>query len=112
MKKVQAIIRPQKMQDVKKALTDAGVSGMTVREVSGHGKQKGFVQQYRAAANLVTLLPKVEIEVVVNDDEVEHVIQAISDAARTGEPGDGKIFVVDVQTIVRIRTGERDGAAV
>ena len=111
MKKIQCVIRPQKLEDVKKALNDAGIAGMTVREVSGCGKQKGFVYHYRATEKLVNLLPKIEIDVVVIDSEVDKVIGIMVAAARTGEPGDGKVFVSDILEAVRIRTGEK-GAAI
>jgi nitrogen regulatory protein PII len=107
MKMIQCIIRPSKLEDVKKALGDAGIAGMTVREVRGCGRHRGFVQSYRAVETLVNLLPKTELEIVVNDEQVEQVIDIVCETARTGEIGDGKIFVFDVIEAVRIRTKER-----
>lgn len=111
MKRIQAIVRPQKLEDVKKALTDAGFFGLTVTEVRGFGRQKGFVQHYRASETLVNLLPKVEIEAVVKDSDVDKAIGAIVSSAKTGEVGDGKIFVSEVAQVVRIRTGEKGETA-
>ena len=107
MKMIQCIIRPSKLEEVKAALIEAGVSGMTVREVRGCGRQRGFIQHYRTTETLVNLLPKTEIEVVVDDANVEKVIDIVADAAVTGELGDGKMFVFDVIDAVRIRTKER-----
>jgi len=104
---IQSIIRPSKLEDVKKSLSDAGIIGMTVREVRGCGKQRGFVYHYRTADTLINLLPKTELEIIVNDEQVNQVIDIVCDAAQTGEPGDGKIFVFDVMEAVRIRTKER-----
>ncbi len=106
MKKIEAIIRPFKLDDVKNALNQAGVTGMTVSDVKGFGRQKGHAELYRGAEYVIDFLPKTKIEVVVGDDLAEKVISAIVDAARTGKLGDGKIFITDVTETVRIRTGE------
>ena len=111
MKKVECIIRPQRLEDVKNALDEVGVFGLTVTEVRGCGQQKGVTERYRVIEYTVTLLPKVKVEMVINDDQVESAIEAISRAARTGEIGDGKIFVMDVVEAVRIRTQERASEA-
>ena len=108
MKLLKAIIRPNKVDDVKDALAKLNISGMTVTEVRGHGKQKGHTAIYRGKEYNVSLLPKVEIEVVVSDDVVDEVIAAIVTAARTGEIGDGRVFVLPVDHGYNIRTGERD----
>ncbi len=112
MKKVEAIIKPFKLDDVREALSEIGVTGMTTTEVKGFGRQKGHTELYRGAEYVVDFLPKVKIELVVGDDQVERCIEAITEAARTGKIGDGKIFVTPVETIIRIRTGEQDEAAV
>src|SRR5689334_5272480 len=106
MIKVEALIRPQKLEDVKAALTDIGIKGMTVTEVRGSGKQKGFTQHYRGTEYTVNLLQKVKIEIVVLDAEAHTVANAIVAAAQTGEIGDGKIFLIPVTNVIRIRTGE------
>lgn len=111
MKKVECIIRPQRLEDVKNALDEVGVFGLTVTEVRGCGQQKGVTERYRGIEYTVTLLPKVKVEMVITDEQVEPAIEAISRAARTGEIGDGKIFVLDVVEAVRIRTQERSSAA-
>ncbi len=108
MKLIEAVVRPHKLQDVKSALTDIGVVGMTVTDVRGCGRQKGHVERYRGSEYTVDLLSKVKIEVVVADKQVDEVIDTIADAARTGEIGDGKIFVRPVEQVVRVRTGDRD----
>src|SRR3982074_911742 len=108
MKLIKAIVRPNKGDDVKEALTKLSISGMTVSEVRGHGKQKGHTAVYRGKEYNVSLLPKMEIEVVVQDGIVDEVIAAIIQAARTGEIGDGRVFVIPVDQTYRIRTGERD----
>lgn len=108
MKKVEVIIKPFKLDDVKEAVGAAGIQGMTVTEVKGFGRQKGHKEIYRGAEYLVDFLPKIKVEMVVNDDVVEQVIEKVITAARTGKIGDGKIFVYSVDTVVRIRTGERD----
>ncbi len=111
MKKVEAIIRPFKLEDVKIALVNLGIVGMTVSEVRGFGRQKGQVERYRGSEFTVEFLQKLKIEVVIADESVEGVINAIADAAKTGEIGDGKIFVSSIESVVRIRTGEFDDSA-
>lgn len=108
MKKIEAIIKPFKLDDVKEAITALGIQGMTVTEVKGFGRQKGHKEIYRGAEYLVDFLPKIKLELVVRSDMVEPVIEKIVSAARTGSIGDGKIFVTPVESVVRIRTGERD----
>ena len=112
MKKMDLIIRPHKLDEVRDALTAIGVQGMTVTEVKGFGRQKGHTELYRGAEYVVDFLPKVKIEVVVANDQVESAIDAIVKSARTGKIGDGKIFVTAVEHVVRIRTGETNEAAV
>ena len=112
MIKVEALIRPQKLEDVKAALSEAGISGMTVTEVRGSGKQKGYTQHYRGAEYAVNLLQKIKLEIVVDDEEAQNIANTIADAARTGEIGDGKIFLVPVADVIRIRTGEHGGVAI
>jgi len=107
MKKIEAIIQPFKMDEVKQALTGIGIDGITVSEVRGHGRQKGHKEVYRGQEYQVDLLPKVKLEMVVPADRFEEVVQALSGAARTGKIGDGKIFVFDVAEAVRIRNGDR-----
>lgn len=111
MKLVKAIIKPFKLDDVREALSDIGVMGITVSEVKGFGRQKGHTELYRGAEYVVDFLPKVKVETVVEDDAVEKVIEAISNAANTGKIGDGKIFVLNVEQAVRIRTGESGNEA-
>lgn len=111
MKKVEAIIRPFKLEDVKLALVNAGIIGMTVSEVRGFGRQKGQVERYRGSEFTVEFLQKLKLEVVVDDDRVDSVIIAIAEAAKTGEIGDGKIFISPVDSVVRIRTGDKDSSA-
>ena len=111
MKKIEAIIKPFKLDDVKDALGSVGVHGMTVTEVKGFGRQKGHKEIYRGAEYLVDFLHKIKIEMVVPSELVEQVIEKVIAAARTGSIGDGKIFILPVETVVRIRTGERDGDA-
>ena len=111
MKKIEAIIKPFKIEEVKDALSEIGIVGMTVTEVKGFGRQKGHTELYRGAEYVVDFLPKVKIEVVCDDALVERAVEAIVAAARTGRIGDGKIFVSDVQEVVRIRTGERGSQA-
>jgi nitrogen regulatory protein PII len=108
MKLVKAIVRPNKVDDIKDALAKLNISGMTVTEVRGHGRQKGHTAIYRGKEYVVNLLPKMEVEVVVPDDMVEPAIRAIMGAARTGEIGDGRVFVIPVEHGYNIRTGERD----
>ena len=112
MKKVEAVIKPHKLDDVKSALTQVGVQGLTVSEVRGFGRQKGHKEQYRGAEYTVDLVPKVKVEVVIGDASLAAVVEAITRAARTGEIGDGKIFVSALESVSRIRTGEKGEAAV
>jgi nitrogen regulatory protein P-II 1 len=112
VKKIEAIIKPFKLDEVKEALHEVGVSGITVIEAKGFGRQKGHTELYRGAEYVVDFLPKVKLEVVVPDALVEAVLEAIASAAQTGRIGDGKIFVTPVETALRIRTGERDDAAI
>ena len=112
MKKIEAIIKPFKLDDVKDALHDAGVSGLTVSEVKGFGRQKGHTELYRGAEYVIDFLPKVKIEVVVEETLADNVVEAIEKAARTGRIGDGKIFVIDVEQAIRIRTGDRGADAI
>ncbi|PKG40792.1 MULTISPECIES: nitrogen regulatory protein P-II [Psychromonas] len=112
MKKIEAIIKPFKMDDVREALADIDINGMTVSEVKGFGRQKGHTELYRGAEYMVDFLPKVKIELVVKDEDVERCIEAIMSTAQTGKIGDGKIFVMPVERVIRIRTGEEDDEAV
>ncbi len=112
MKKIEAIIKPFKLDDVREALSEIGITGMTVIEVKGFGRQKGHTELYRGAEYVVDFLPKVKIEVVCTQDQVERCIEAIATAARTGKIGDGKIFVTSVERVVRIRTGEENETAI
>ena len=112
MKKIEAVVRHFKLEDVKSAITEAGVQGMTVTEVRGFGRQKGHKETYRGAEYIVDFMPKVKIEVVVADDTVEKVVEAIVNAARMGQVGDGKIFISSIEQVTRIRTGELDESAI
>ncbi|WP_395088742.1 P-II family nitrogen regulator [Armatimonas sp.] len=112
MVKIEAVIRPQRLDEVKASLDDFGVTGMTVTEVRGAGKQKGYTQHYRGAEYTVNLIQKLKLEIVVNEADVDRIVEAIASAARTGEIGDGKIFLSPVLDAIRIRTGERGGEAV
>ncbi|MDN5848127.1 MAG: P-II family nitrogen regulator [Nitrococcus sp.] len=112
MKKIEAIIKPFKLDDVREALSEIDITGMTVTEVKGFGRQKGHTELYRGAEYVVDFLPKMRIEVVVTDEQAERCVEAISGAARTGRIGDGKIFVTGVDRVIRIRTGEEDDRAV
>ncbi len=112
MKKIEAIIKPFKLDEVREALSEVGVTGLTVTEVKGFGRQKGHTELYRGAEYVVDFLPKIKIEVVVADGTVEQALEAIVKAARTGKIGDGKIFVTPVEQIVRIRTGETNESAI
>ena len=112
MKKIEAIIKPFKLDDVKEALNRIGVQGMTVAEVKGYGRQKGHKEIYRAAEYVVDFIPKVKIEIISDDDQAEKIADAIIDAARTGQIGDGKIFILPVEEAIRIRTGEKGSNAV
>lgn len=112
MKKIEAIIKPFKLDDVREALTELGVTGMTVSEVKGFGRQRGHTEVYRGAEYAVDFLPKVKIEVVLPDDQIERTVEAIIEAARSGKIGDGKIFILPVEEIIRIRTGETGETAI
>ena len=112
MKKIEAIIKPHRLEDVKSALTQVGVQGLTVSEIRGFGRQKGHKEQYRGAEYTVDLVPKVKVEVVLADGAVQAAVEAILRAARTGEIGDGKIFVYPLESVTRIRTGEKGDAAI
>ena len=112
MKQITAVIKPFKLDEVREALADVGVNGLTVTEVKGFGRQKGHTELYRGAEYVVDFLPKVKVEAVVPDGLVERAIEAIMRAARTGKIGDGKIFVLPVEQVIRIRTGETDGNAI
>ena len=112
MKRIEAVIKPFKLEDVKDALAEIGITGMTVSEVKGYGRQKGHSELYRGAEYVVDFLPKIKIEMVVNAKDVEQVTNTIVEAARTGKIGDGKIFVSDIEQIIRIRTGETGEEAI
>ncbi len=112
MKKIEAIIKPFKLDDVREALADINITGMTVTEVKGFGRQKGHTELYRGAEYMVDFLPKVKLEIVVGDDLVERCVEAIMKTAQTGRIGDGKIFVFEVERVIRIRTGEEDEDAI
>ena len=112
MKKIEAIIKPFKMDDVREALGEIGVTGMTVSEVKGFGRQKGHTELYRGAEYIVDFLPKVKLEIVVTKDNVERCVNTILETAQTGKIGDGKIFITDVERVIRIRTGEEDEEAI
>ena len=112
MKKVEAIIKPFKLDDVREALADINITGMTVSEVKGFGRQKGHTELYRGAEYMVDFLPKVKLEIVIDDDGLDHCIEVILTAAHTGKIGDGKIFVTDIERIIRIRTGEENEEAI
>jgi len=112
MKLVTAVVKPHKWEDVRVALEAVGVTGMTVSEVSGYGRQKGHTEVYRGAEYDITLVPKIRIEIVVDDRDAEEIVRVITTTAQTGKIGDGKVWVVPVETVVRVRTGERDGSAV
>lgn len=112
MKKIEAVIKPFKLDDVREALSEIGITGMTAIEVKGFGRQKGHTELYRGAEYIVDFLPKVKLEVVVKEEDQERCVEAITNAARTGKIGDGKIFVTLVERVVRIRTGETDKDAI
>ena len=107
MKKIEAIIKPFKLDDVKESLKEVGVQGLTVTEIKGFGRQKGHTELYRGAEYVVDFLPKIKLEIIVSDDMVTRVVDAIMDSARTGKIGDGKIFILPMEEVIRIRTGER-----
>jgi len=108
MKKIEAVIKPFKLDDVKEALSEIGIYGMTVTEVNGYGRQKGHKEIYRGAEYVVDFVPKIKLEIVVSDDRAEETIETVRNAANTGKIGDGKIFVLNVEKAVRVRTGETD----
>ncbi|MBE9504806.1 MAG: P-II family nitrogen regulator [Proteobacteria bacterium] len=112
MKKVEAIIKPFKLDEVKEALNEIGIQGITVCEVKGFGRQKGHTELYRGAEYVVDFLPKIKLEIIVNDDVVTEVVETIQNAAKTGRIGDGKIFILPVEEVVRIRTGESGSEAI
>ncbi|MBT5231573.1 MAG: P-II family nitrogen regulator [Methylococcales bacterium] len=112
MKKIEAVIKPFKLDDVREALSELGITGMTAIEVKGFGRQKGHTELYRGAEYVVDFLPKVKLEIVVAEDKTEACIEAITNAAKTGKIGDGKIFVSSIERVVRIRTGEQDHDAI
>ena len=112
MKKIEAIIKPFKLDDGREALSDVGITGMTVSEVKGFGRQKGHTELYRGAEYMVDFLPKVKLDIVLTDEDVERAIEVIVKTAQTGKIGDGKIFVTDVERVVRIRTAEEDEEAI
>jgi len=112
MKKIEAIIKPYKLDDVKEALNGIGIKGMTISEVKGYGRQKGHTEIYRGAEYVIDFLPKLKIEIIVPSEQADQVIDTIVEAAKTGKIGDGKIFVLPVETVVRVRTGERDNEAI
>jgi nitrogen regulatory protein P-II 1 len=112
MKKIEAVIKPFKLDDVREALSEIGITGMTAIEVKGFGRQKGHTELYRGAEYVVDFLPKVKLEVVVKEEDLDRCVEAITNAARTGKIGDGKIFITSVDRVVRIRTGETDQDAI
>jgi nitrogen regulatory protein P-II 1 len=112
MKKIEAIIKPFKMEDVKEALTEVGVEGMTVSEVKGFGRQKGHTEIYRGSEYTVDFLPKVKFEIVISEDRVQRAVDAIVQSAKTGKIGDGKVFILPIEDAIRIRTEERGDAAI
>ncbi|MAD42723.1 MAG: transcriptional regulator [Arcobacter sp.] len=112
MKKIEAVIKPFKLEDVKDALTEAGITGMTVSDVKGYGRQQGHSELYRGAEYVVDFLPKIKLELIVAEEDVDNIIKLITDSAKTGKIGDGKIFVSNIEKIVRIRTGEENEEAI
>jgi nitrogen regulatory protein P-II 1 len=112
MKRIEAIIKPFKLEDVKDALTEAGITGMTVMDVKGYGRQQGHSELYRGAEYIVDFLPKIKIDIIVEASDVDNVVGLIIDAAKTGKIGDGKIFVSSIERTIRIRTGEEDEEAI
>ncbi len=112
MKKIEAIIKPFKLDDVKEALSEIGIKGMTISEVKGYGRQKGHTEIYRGAEYNVDFIPKIKLEIVIDSDQVDQVVETIVKSSRSGKIGDGKIFVVPVEKIVRVRTGETDNEAI
>jgi len=112
MKKIEAIVKPFKLDDVKEALNEIGIQGMTISEVKGYGRQKGHKEIYRGAEYVVDFIPKVKIEIIVDTDRADQVVEAIQKAANTGKIGDGKIFVFSIEEVIRVRTGERGNDAI
>ena len=112
MKQITAIVKPFKLEEVREALAEIGVSGLTVTEVKGFGRQKGHTELYRGAEYVIDFLPKVKLELIIADDQLDRVVEAIASTARSGRIGDGKIFVTDVEDVIRIRTGERGPQAI
>ncbi len=112
MKKIEAIIKPFKLEDVKEALKDIGVQGMTVTEVKGFGRQKGHTELYRGAEYVIDFLPKIKLEIVVQEDQLVKVLETVTESAKTGKIGDGKIFIYPMEDVIRIRTGERGEIAI
>jgi len=112
MKRIEAIIKPFKLEDVKDALSEAGITGMTVSDVKGYGRQQGHSELYRGAEYVVDFLPKIKVDIIIEEGRVDEVVELIIEAARTGKIGDGKIFVSPIEKIVRIRTGEEDEEAI
>lgn len=112
MKRIEAVIKPFKLEDVKEALTEAGITGMTVSDVKGYGRQQGHSELYRGAEYVVDFLPKIKLDLVVNGEDVDNVVKIIAESAKTGKIGDGKIFVSPIEKIIRIRTGEEDEEAI
>jgi nitrogen regulatory protein P-II 1 len=112
LKKIEAVIKPFKLEDVKDALTEAGITGMTVSDVKGYGRQQGHSELYRGAEYVVDFLPKIKLELIVAEDDVDSTIELITNSAKTGKIGDGKIFVSSIEKVVRIRTGEEDEEAI
>jgi len=112
MKRIEAVIKPFKLEDVKEALTEAGITGMTVSDVKGYGRQQGHSELYRGAEYVVDFLPKIKLDLIVNSEDVDNVVKIIAEAAKTGKIGDGKIFVSSIEKIIRIRTGEEDEEAI
>ncbi len=112
MKKIEAIIKPFKLDEVKESLSNLGIQGLTVSEIKGFGRQKGHTELYRGAEYVVDFLPKVKLEVIVTEEKVQEVVAAIEESAKTGRIGDGKIFVIPIEEVVRIRTGERGAEAI
>ncbi len=112
MKRIEAIIKPFKLEDVKDALSEAGITGMTVSDVKGYGRQQGHNELYRGAEYVIDFLPKIKLDIIIEESKVDEVVELITEAARTGKIGDGKIFVSPIEKIIRIRTGEEDEEAV
>jgi len=112
MKKIEVIIKPFRLDDVKDALADIGITGMTVYEVKGYGRQKGHSELYRGAEYTVDFMPKIKIDIVVNDEDIDKIVEVVVESAKTGKIGDGKIFISDIEKIIRVRTGETGSEAV